>query len=411
MSGTTTSLAYALKRMYPQRRVDNLVYANNPLLALVKKVGDMGGSSTAIAVRYADNISRSPDFSTAQTLSQTYNQKGVQFLVTRVKDYQVYNLETEAILAGRNDAGSFLRLLDTEVSSALNNIGRSQAIQLYRDGVGELGQATAIAGSGPYTITMGQNITNIEVGMTVVGAATRTGALLNSGGGVVVTGVDRSAGTFTIATNPDTLTGSSWIFQKGDRQAAAITAMTQWLRLAGLNAWNPTTAPSASESYWGVDRSVDASRLAGQRIDISAYSPEEGVIIAMNQLAREGGRPSHLFLNYGDSQNVQLALGSKAIANYMSVGDIGFSTIKVMGPTGDVNIVPDQNCPSGVGRLVTLDTWELHYLGDSVFNMLNLDGAELSRIYNADAFEGRIAFFGNCVCTAPGKNAALTMPS
>lgn len=409
MAVTTTTIAYALKRLYPQRQIENLVYKNNPLLALMPKQGGFGGSAMAVAARYGDNIGRSPAFATAQSTAD-YN-KGVQFLVTRVKDYQVYTLDTEAILAGKTDPESFVRTLETEASSALNNIGRSQAIQLYRDGAGELGQVGAVSGT---TITFSNiaDITNIEFGLTIVAStgSTKTAILRNSATGQTVTSVNRSAGSFVVSANTDTITVGDWLFIKGDRQTAAITAMTQWLRLAGLDAWNPSSV-SASESFFGVDRSIDDTRLSGQKLDISTYAPEEGLTIAANRLAREGGDPSHCFMNYTDSQNLQLALGGKVVTNYSKVGDVGFSSIRFIGPTGDIMVMADQNCPQGIGRLLTLDTWKLAYLGSSVFNLLDMDGAPLAREASADRFEGRIAFFGNSICLAPGRNARMVMPT
>jgi hypothetical protein len=130
----------------------------------------------------------------------------------------------------------------------------------------------------------------------------------------------------------------------------------------------------------------------------------------MSKLAREGGKPDHLFLNYTDVRNVHLALGAKAVTEYMQVGEIGFSTIRLTGPKGDVKIIADQDCDVSVGRLLTLDTWALNHLGEMV-NVLDMDGAQLSRVYNADQFEGRAAFFGNVGCDAPGFNARLVMPS
>jgi hypothetical protein len=94
----------------------------------------------------------------------------------------------------------------------------------------------------------------------------------------------------------------------------------------------------------------------------------------------------------------------------MQVGDIGFSSIRVRGPKGDVKIIPDQNAQAAVGNLLTLDTWELKHLGDMI-NLLDLDGARLSRESAADRFEGRMAFYGNMVCYAPGQNARLVLPS
>lgn len=409
MAGTTTTLAYLLKKVYSNREVENAVYKDNPLFAMIRKESGFDGESHVHAVKYRDGLGRSAAFSTAQSTAQAAagTSAGVQFVVTRVKNYGIYTLETEAILAGRNDRGSLMRTLTGEVDSALNNLGRDIAMDVYRGGSGERGSVTAV---NSLVMTVGEAVTNFEVGMTIVCAASRTGALRNSGTGQVIAAVDRSAGTITVDANTDSITTGDYLFVKGDRQSGAITANSQYLKISGMDAWNPSAAPSTSESFFGVDRSIDADRLSGMRLDISALNPEEGVVTALHRLAREGGRPDHLFTSFLDSKSIHQALGSKAEVEYMQVGDIGFSTIRFTGPKGDVRLVPDQNCPSAVGRLVQLDTWAIKHLGDLI-NKLDLDGSTLSREASADRFEGRLAMFGNVVCYAPGKNMRLVLPS
>jgi hypothetical protein len=416
MAVSTSTIAYALKRVYTNRAVENAVYKNNPLMALIRKAGGFTGSHYVHALRYRDSLGRSADFGVAQdlvdgTTGSAGTTAGLQFLVTRVKNYQVYTLETEAILAGRDDKGSLVRTLTTEVDSALNNLGRDFSQDMYRDGFGAKAQLTSIAGAGdPYTWTVGEAITNFEVGHWIVvsNGSTQTAELKNSGTGVAITSVNRDAGTFTTASNGDTAAANDWIFLKGDRANGAITVPA---KIAGLAAWVPATAPASTESLFGVtERYKDPTRTAGLRIDISSYNPEEGLVVAMHKLAREGGDPSHLMVSYLDSRNIHLALGSKAETEYTKVGDIGFSTIRVTGPKGDVRIVADQNAPAAVGNLLTMDTWELKHLGDFI-NVLDLDGARLSRETSADRFEGRMAFYGNMLCYAPGQNARLVLPS
>lgn len=411
MTVSTTSIAFALKRLYPEGRVANMVYQDNPLLAMIDKEGGFGGEGSVIPVRYADTQGRSNTFADAQTASQTTagSLKGVAFLCTRTKDYQIYNIETEAMLAA-DEAGkaTFLKSLDTEVSSALNNFGRARAIALYGDGVGALGTVT-ISGT-TCTMVNVNDITNVEPGMKIVCcAAPNTSILRNSGTGQTIVSVDSDAGTFTIDANTDTITNADFIFVKGSRQVAAITLQTQWLQLSGLEAWNPATAPT-SASFFGVDRSIHPSRLGGLRINISSFNPEEGVVTAMHRLAREGGNPSHLFMNNIDAKNVEVALGSKAVTEYTGIGDIGFTGIRVLGPKGrDVMIYADQNAPSGVGRLLQLDTWKLRYMREMAI-MQDFDGATLSRSASADSYEGRISFYGQLTCRAPGRNARLVLP-
>lgn len=414
MAVTTSTIAYLLKKVYTQRDVENAVYSDNPLLALLRKESGFTGEVHIHAIRYRDQMGRSPTFATAQSGGQgsVGVTLGKQFSLTRVKNYQVYTLETEAILAGRDDKGSLLRTLTTEVDSALNNIGRDLAKDIYSRGAGERGPLVSIAGSGPYTWTVGDNITNFEVGQTIVVStgAVVTDALRNSGGGVVIVSVDRALGTFSTATNPDSAAAGDHLFIKGDRQNAAITTQAEMLKLSGMDAWVPATAPASGDAFFGVDRSADATRLAGLRADVSALNPEEGVVTALALAAREKANPRHLFTTFTDCKNIQLALGSKVETEYVEVGDIGFSAVRFRGPKGDVRVMADANARPAVGELLTVETWALKHLADFL-NTLDLDGASLSREASADRFEGRVAFYGNLLCYAPGKNMRLVLPS
>jgi hypothetical protein len=399
-------MAHLLKRMYSQQRVFNLVYDNNPFLAMCPK-SQFKGAAEAITVRYADNVGgRSAAFATAQ--AQISPHKGEQFLLTTVKDYQLYALEFEAILAGRDNAATLLSTLDTEVSAAIHNASRSLAIAMYGSGTGRIGVIAAAGITGDViTLATTQDITNFEVGQVIVAdQGTDGGALRDSGDSMTVTAVDRTLGKITVSAvaNITGLAAADGLYMKGDAKNNSTA-----VRLSGLEAWNPESAPGAT-SFFGVDRSVDTDRLGGVRIDISALNPEEGVITAMHEMARRGAKPSHLFLNYSDSKNVQLALGSKVDTEYATVGDVGFSRIRILGPTGDLMIQPDVNCPSGVGRLLQLDTWKLYHRGE-LLNLQDLDGAKQSRIYNEDAYEGRISFYGQMGCLAPGYNARVKMPT
>ena len=419
MAVSTTTIAYLLKKVYSQREVENAVYKDNPLLALMPKEGGFTGESHIHAVRYRDQLGRAANFAAAQAGTGIVGggaqgaagvSKGVQFIVTRTKNYQVYTLETEAILAGRDDKGSLMRTLTTEVDSALNNIGRDTAKALFGDGYGSIGVVSAISGAGPYTVTVGESITNFEPGMPIVCAPTSTSTALNGGAGIVVTSVDRAAGTFNIATNPDSIgTTNKFLFVMGDRgSAAGVTAVQD--KLVGLEGWNPAAAPTAGDSFFNIDRSPDPTRLGGLRIDVSALNPEEGLVTQLALAAREGASPGYFVSSFTDIKNIHLTLGSKVQTEYMQVGDIGFSTIRITGPKGDVRCIADQNAPVSVGRLLSMDTWAIKHLGD-LFNMLDLDGATLAREPSNDRFEGRVAFYGNMVCYAPGRNLRSVLPS
>ena len=86
MAVTTTTIAAILKRLYPQKRLQNLVYQDNPLFAMLPKQGGFGGAVMARGVRYADTMGRAQDITTDQTGAKNSAFKAVQFLLTGVED-------------------------------------------------------------------------------------------------------------------------------------------------------------------------------------------------------------------------------------------------------------------------------------------------------------------------------------
>lgn len=421
MAATITTADKILKYVYTSRALQNAVYDKNPLFALLPKQGGFNGRSLIHAITYGNSLARSAAFATAQGRAGINGASGtdsgfnrdVNFTITRVKNYAMYTIEQELLLAASGDRASFVKGLTQLVDGTLQTLRNDFGRDVYGSGLGELGAVTAVSGSGPYTITVGEAITQIEKGMEVVCStgSTKTAALRNSGGGVVVQTVNRSAGTFTTTTNPDSIAAGDWLFIKGDRPVISTTAISDMLKIAGMDAWNPVTAPSASESFFGVDRSVDATRLSGQRLDISALQPEEGYITALAALAREDGDPSHIFTSFTDEKNLKLALGSRVDAEYTQVGDIGFESIRLRGPNGTVKVYADRNAPVGYARVLTLNTWELKHLGDLVNKGDAAGDGGMAREYQADRFEGRMSFYGNMLCHKPSANMVATLPT
>lgn len=400
---STTTSAYILKTLWPQTRVQNLVYKDHPFLAMVSKMTSFTGANLVLAVRHSDTQGRSAVFATAQANKGAH--AGKAFTLTRVKDYQVVSLETEAILAAKDDKGALIRNLDTEIQSGMNNIGKSLATKLHRNGSGKIGARSGALSGDVLTLTNINDITNFEVGMRLVAAETETGAI-RGGTAAVVDAVDRDRGTITSTTwgNITTFTASDSLFAEGDAQnnGAAVA-------ISGLDAWFPASAPSAT-AFFGVDRTADVVRLAGHRIDVSDLNPEEGLITALSKVGRDGGSPGHFFVNHLDYRNIEISLGSKVQTEYMEVAGVGFTALRVTSPKGICRVVADQDRESGKGKLLQMDTLKLYSLGEAPM-VLDMDGDRLSREASSDGWEARIAYYAQLGCDAPGFNAHVVLPS
>jgi len=409
------NVTQALKEHYKPLTVKNMVYKDNPLLALMPKYERFGGENMPVPVQFGIANRRSADFATGQALNTATEL--ARFVLTRTRDYSFASITGETIKATEGAADAFLKYATLEIDGAIQSLTRSLATGLYGNGSGQIGTLGTInnhnnSGTNPVvsriiTLKNIEEITNFEVGMDLRFANNTSSALLSDQ--FLVTSIDRDTGTLT-----GTLTNSSQSLNTGDDevifQAGDYTSAGARSKISGLEAWLPGTAPTAGDSFFSQDRSKDATRLAGVRFNGASQPIEEALIGAASRLAREGGSPSHCFMDYTQFSNLEKALGSKVVYDKVSSddADIGFQALTIIGPKGPISIVADQNCTPNVAYMLQMDTWTLNSLGAAP-HILDLDGNRMLREASADAYEVRVGFYGNVGCTAPGYNCRVAL--
>lgn len=406
---TVSNIQNVLKNLWPQNRVENEVYPDHPFLSRITKDENFSGTDIKLVVRIGDGQGRGVTLSSAQSRASAPQYR--RFSLTRSKNYQVFRIEGEAIEAAKNDVGSLVRTLDDEIKGSINNITKDLAVNMFRGRSGNIGSISSVSAGPPATITLSNvaDVTSFEVGMILVASATPTGANRATPATATITKVNRSTGVLTFADG--TFAGTNWaandfLSVSGDNANASGSGN----KALGLADWLPVTDPSGGENFLDVDRSIDRTRLAGIPLDISSYLPEEGALYAVMECDRNGARPRDFVLNHTDYQSVLNSLGTKAVTKYEGTGQVGFQTIQINGPKGPVSMYLDQDCPAGVGYCLDMRTWKLYSLGPAP-KMLELDGLPMLRLTDDDAYEGRMGYYANLGCTAPGFNAVVTMPT
>lgn len=406
----------ALKQHYTDDRVQNMVYKDNPLYALMSKMENFGGRNLPIVTIWGNPQGRSANFQRAQARGNATSSKLDDFLLTRVKDYSIATIDNETLEASKGDANAFLTAATTEIDGTINTLSRSLAIAQYRSGYGEIGQIKAGSAVNGLTITLADpdSVTNFEVGQELDTAATLTGASKaygTSGNGLIITGVNRSTGVLTFGFNVNdaangipTIAAGDMLFVRGDHNSAVRT------KVAGLEAWVPSigSEPTTGESFFGVDRSVD-TRLYGQRLDGVGKPIEEVLIDGAQLVGREGGKLSHYFMSYAKYGELEKSLGSKVQYIDMQVNaEVSFRGIVINGPRGPIRVIADQNCPANRVFGVQLDMWKCYSLGKAV-RVIDTDGLQMLRQATSDGVEVRYGFYGNIGCRAPGWNINIAV--
>lgn len=406
-----TEFDAAMKEYYTARAVENMVYRRNPFLGLIRKNTNFVGDSMPVPIQHGVPQGRSATFSNA--VNNKFSGLYKKFLLTRVSDYALADIDRETILASKNDKGAFLRAATREINGALHAVTRSLAVSMFRESGGAMGQVGSIS-TVNLTLKNIDDVTNFEVGMEVVLDTVNGGGTVHTGS-ATITAINRDTGVLTTDSNWTSQISSAaaddYIFVQGDYDA----------KLSGLLDWLPTTAPTSGDSHFGVDRSTDPTRLAGVRYDASAAGNDDPIEEAFTQaayaLGREGGEPTHCFVNFAKYADLEVALGNRARYEMVQaqgadgpVANVGYKSIVISGPHGPIQVVPDQNCPSEYGFMLDMGCWELASLEGAPHLFEEPDGLRVLRNTSSDSYEVRAGYYAQLSCDAPGYNAVITLP-
>lgn len=414
----------ALKELYTgDDYMKDLVYKKNPLLALIPKdesPSGFAGKYIPVPLVYGTPQGRSAGFSNAQD-NQTPPSLS-SFFVYRVSNYQLVTITNELLEATKDNAGAFVDEAKLNMDTGFRNISNDLALDLFSDGSGSRGELASIS-TGVITLSDANTVVNFEVGMTLVSYSVSGSTPTQSTGAALgyVIAVNRSAGTVTVSASAGGAAGtpSNWsasfpfLAVEGDVNFTSNGLLSANMRkVAGLGAWLPVSAPGPSDSFWGVNRSTDVTRLGGVRFDGSSESIEEALIDAASLVAREGGQPDMCFMNFTSYSALEKSLGAKV--QYVDVkheeAAIAFAGIRIHAPYGPITVIPDRSCPSQRAYLLQMDTWKLRSLGKAPHILTyGLEGLEGIRVGNADALEIRIGYYGNLICCAPGWNCVIQL--
>lgn len=393
----------ALKEWYDDQTIENLGYDDNPGLVMMPKKTDATGKYVPVPVIYETSEGSSVTFANAQN-----NQAPgllAEFLITLKPDYHVTTLSNQAMEASGDKKGSFIDFATMFIDLGIQAAGNRSGSALFRSGTGSIGAISSVA-AGVITLTNPADVVQFGINQTLQANSTDGGSPRAALGWVIARNV--MAGTITVsatamqgaAGTPSGWAAADFLLVQGDLNG-------KWL---GYSAWLPTTAPSTTDNFQGVNRSVD-SRLYGLAYPGTSQSVEEAIIDAALLVRREKGRPRHLITNYGSEAALIKALGARReFVDWSSEdGVIGFRGVKIQGPAGPIECFADRNCQAATAFLLQMNTWCIYSLG-SVPRILRYgDGLEMLRLGNADASEARIGSYANVGCKAPGWNSQLSL--
>lgn len=405
-----------MKRLQPQKDIKRLWEQQYPFLSMVKKIDDFEGTQIEVPWEY-DHPMVSRTFSNAQ--DSRYGSSSLKPALTRTKMYGVGRVDMETARAARSNRGSWVRTLAREQKNVLMAMRKRCAIQLWRNHGGALGQlaASGAIANGDGTndrllLASKQDVYNFHRGMVIqADTVDGTSGALHSGT-LVVRKLDFTNGYLYVAQDHDTidtaytatsgissLAASDYLFAQGDWQAS----------FRGVDSWIPLTAPSAGESFLGIDRSVSPERLAGHRLNDTSLSREEIVQELAARLEYTGGGDVVCFMAPIQVKQFALELDSKVVRDPGGKGRVGFRGIVVDTALGAIEVLSDPSLREDRCYLLDMDSWEFHHL-DPFPHLVEDEGLTSLRVSNADQVEFRYRLWGNLMCTMPGGNAVAALP-
>lgn len=395
---STTTVAEILKTVYAGGEVPDACYKDTWFFDRVKK-SDEGGKNYVQVVKYGRQGNGGPVFSTAQdnTIAPNYE----DFTVTYAKTYLPFTINRDLIKqsAGKG-AKAFVDALKDEVDGAYAQMGQLIEQACWQDTGGAIGQVGSLSTT-TLTLKNTEDVVNFQVGDEIKSAETDgTSGSLQSGS-ATVTGIDRDAGTLTTDSDWDsqiaTLDADDYLFIIGHFGA----------KQAGVKAWVPTSAPSASESFFGVDRSVDATRLAGCRVSASGKPVDIAIQNLAERMGREGVRGNlDMCISANRYNDLAKSLQTQRIYND-SKAVAGFQSVQIATAAGVWNVHPVTFCPDSYGWALDMSTWKIVSAG-AVPEIIKDDGSMLSRSASADSFEVRLAAYWNLCCSDPSRNGCVS---
>lgn len=411
---TLTNLALAtvadvLEELYlKDNTIPDQIFRDNPWLGMIPKSTKGGGQYRHVQVKHARPQGRSATFSSAS--SNGVGSKRVGFDVTWVSNYQIAGIDGDVLDDSEGNETILIDHIKAETDGALDNMRDDIAMSLFRNRGGARAtiSSSATVASATLILANPEDIVNFEVGMVIVASSADGTSGSQRTGSATISALDRDAGTITTAggnwsTQITSLATGDYLFVDGDRG----------LKMSGADAWIPSSAPGAT-TFFGVDRSVDPTRLGGVRYTGTGMPIEEALIQGFTRVQRlkKGQSVDVAFINPLKYAALEVSLeGRKRVVEMKGEGPaahIGYKGLIVTSPSGDVPVFSDPSCQPNVAWGFKKSSWMLETVGDLV-RLLNRDGLPFLRQASADGYELRIKSRGNVYCNEPGANVRIAL--
>ncbi|HEX6831518.1 MAG TPA: hypothetical protein VF090_08245 [Methyloceanibacter sp.] len=398
-NANATNKLSILQRMYGPDMAEH-EFDRDPYSQEMKKDTGGFGEGRHIVVRTSQIGGFGPDFSRALANKKPAGEK--RFFVTEKKLYGLFGIDGLFMRKAKGKPNSLIKGFDGEMRSALRRCYAELDRQMWGDAGGTLGQLSASVTLASTTVLFrtakqlfGIYGTNARIAFSSDnGTGTSPAGLRGPAPDVPtlldVVGESWDANTMTTTQLINTVPGATvndFVFFDG-YYASAMT---------GKRGWNPVTAPTAGDSFFGVDRSTSPQLLSGWRATAQA-SRELTAINALTLAAQAGVMASGLriYANLIDWQALVIELGAKYQRQPTDSKQVaGAKGIEVYGPKGTATVFGSNLVPAGNAWLGDPKSDTLLSEGP-IPDVLDEDGlGKIVRSPTDDSYDTRLGGYAN----------------
>jgi hypothetical protein len=381
-ASTITSVAYIYKHRYSDRQVSEVALREHPTFMRIPKEAAFDGQDFIYAITTGNPQGIASKFANAQANAASL--KGGQLAATPYLKYGVCTLDGPSMMRARGSKASFYNLVTRTQNGVLDEQGACLAFDLFGDGSGMRGQRASISGN-VITLTNKRDVEHFKRDMTI-GAAQNADGTSARTGTCKVTGLDRANAKVTVdnAAGISGFSDNDYLFRDGDQGGGQC--------MLGMQKSTPLTAPTAGDSFRGLDRSVDVEAFAGSRINDTSRYPEEVLGDIGVEISIVGKSVDYGAVFPSTFKAMADRLGAKV--EYEAVkgpagASIGFAYLTlVLAGGGQVRIIADPDCRSTETRLMRQDTHCIKHMDDLV-HIIRDDGRPSLRDTSSDGLEIR----------------------
>ncbi len=394
-----------------ERAYENMAFGGNyaSLIGLFRKE-DVSGDAKKVPLKRDLGAGQSATASTAYANATLAGRDA--FVVTPYKTYGFSVIPLDQAAFTKGDDNAVVDLLLDESQTAMDSCKMQMDQALAGDGSGCIATIASNSGGGPYVLTL-QNSTQcnrLTVGANYASKATPFAGALDTGS-FTISDIQADAKTITVAAV------GGWTPTNGHSfglvgTVAASTSPVVW---PGIPGWIPPAASRpVSGAFFSVTRSTNERKLAGLYLDGSKM----GILEGINQLAYAvadvpGAAPDLVVCSFSTLGKIQAQLQTeRRYQEAMVKGpgiDVFYKTIRINGPSGDMDIVGSSNWNPTNVAVLSKNTWVLASPGNKPFVPATANGSPVVEVPGDDTAVAKYRSQGIVYCDAPGHNGMLTI--